>query len=151
MNISPSAKLWEKLEPLEAHERLPARVCQTPGRHGHRLLELISNLANYVCEQKSSWNEFHSFSYKNIAAHAAIQVDPSVAHNLSETEPNWGRTESRPALQAKISRTIRGSWVEVSFSVNPLRSKKSSSWCRPSRCRMVACQSATLTGFSTAR
>lgn len=89
MNITPSAKLWENLELLEAHERLPARVCQTPGCHAHRLLELISNLANHVCEEKSRGNEFHSFSYKNIAAQAAIQVDSSVAHDLSETEPNW--------------------------------------------------------------
>ena len=66
-------------------------------------------------------------------------------------------TRGAPSLRAsqprhaRISLTIRGSWVEVSFSVRPLRSKKRSSWCRPSRCRMVACQSATLTGFSTAR
>ena len=34
---------------------------------------------------------------------------------------------------ARISRTIRGSKLKVIFSLSPLRSKKSSSWWRPSR------------------
>ena len=53
--------------------------------------------------------------------------------------------------QARTSRTTLGSKLKVIFSSSPLRSKKSSWWCRPSWCRMVACRSSMLTGFSTAR
>ena len=62
-----------------------------------------------------------------------------------------GRKKSRSLdRHARIPFTTWASFTPVSFSFRPFCSTKSWSWCRPSRCRMVACQSGTLTRSSTA-
>ena len=63
---------------------------------------------------------------------------------FSRLEKPLTSAHSEPATSSS-SVTIRGCVTPVSRSFRPLRSMDSDSWIRPSRCRIVACQSATLT------
>src|SRR5262249_37482051 len=68
----------------------------------------------------------------------------------NEERENHVYCVSQEGIHARIPFTTWATLTPVSFSFRPFCSKKSRSLCRPSRCRMVACQSGTLTRSSTA-